>query len=88
MCSSVNAGLPPDFIVRNQDLIILVGAVILAVGGLCYIRIWSPREWGEWPWLGTAFVATLFATVGLMAALSAWSALGLVFYFFRIRRRP
>jgi|SRR6185503_3981116 len=82
-----NAGLPPDFIVLHQDKIILVGAAVLAIGGLCYIRIWSPRTWGEWPWIGTAFVAVLFATVGLLAALSAWIVLGGLFYFLRIRRK-
>jgi len=84
--SSTNDGLPPDFIVLHQDQIIFVGAVILAVGVLCYIRIWAPRKWGEWPWLGTAVVSGTFALMGLIPALVVWLFLGIVFWFSRWKR--
>lgn len=81
--SRANAGLPPDVIVQHQDRIILAGAVLLAMGMLCYIRIWAPRKWGEWPWLGTAAVAGTFAMAGLIPALVVWLFLGIVFWFSR-----
>lgn len=83
--SRANAGLPPDIITIHQDNIILAGAALLALGILCYIRIWAPRKWGEWPWLGTAIVAPTFALAGLIPALVVWLFLGIVFWF---SRRP
>jgi len=83
-----NAGLPPDVVAQYQDAIVLGGASVLLLGGLCYIRVWAPREWGEWPWLGTLAVAATFATAGLVAALCVWTFLGIVFWFWLRKRSP
>ncbi len=83
--SEANDGLPPGWISLNQDYVVFVGAILLTLGGLCFIRIYSPAEGSEWPWVGTAIVGATFAFAGWMPALFVLLFLGLAFFF---SRRP
>jgi len=81
--SEANEGLPPGWISVNQDYAVFLGAILLTLGGLCFIRIYSPAEWSEWPWIGTAIVGATFAFAGLVPALCVWLFLGILFFFSR-----
>lgn len=39
------------FYIENQYPIALVAAIITMIGAACVARVWSPKEWGHWPWM-------------------------------------
>lgn len=56
-----------------------VAGVIAIVGGLCTIRVMSPREWLPWSWLGAGLVAVVVPVVyygryeALIDAIEQWA---------------
>ncbi len=79
----VNDGIPPDFVTENKEVIVMAGTIMLILGGLFYISVWSPADEGHWPWVGTAIVGTTLAFGGLIPALTVWAILFAVFYLSR-----
>lgn len=41
---------PPWWTTNNEWLSFLF-SIIAVTGALCALRVFSPREWGEWPWV-------------------------------------
>jgi len=81
--SRSNEGMSTDWLVQNQDLFIGLGAVMLVFGPLCYIRIWSPVQHGEWPWVSAGLVASALAFGGTVPAILVGVLLGVAFIFRR-----
>jgi len=41
----------PGLIVKHQSILISIGSAISLFGALYIIKVFSPREWGRWPWV-------------------------------------
>lgn len=49
--------------IENRYPIALVGACVALVGILCKVRIFTPKGWGEWLWLGVGVAGVGIALV-------------------------
>lgn len=54
-----------DWTIDKFSFVICVGALLASVGGLCALRVATPRYMQPWPWLMTLAAAILFVILSL-----------------------
>ena len=47
----------------NQSWLMDIAGIVAIIGGLCTIRIMSPRDWLPWSWLGAGLVAVVVPVI-------------------------
>lgn len=51
----------------SEPTVAILGCVLLSVGALCFVRVFSPPHWQPWGWVGSGlFSMTILVIVYLM----------------------